>query len=149
MRIDRKFYLVEEGQRTELQPGDTLLVGDKVVARYELWSAENRSFVRVDAFREACFLPEDQLSGPARGSFGPIRVDGLWTRFPQCYRDIRADRTCWWLDVCPEESSTWEETFFVTQAGTFTTPVMTVESLYAPQYRANAAYRAPLSTVYP
>ena len=149
MRIDRKFYLVEEGQRTELQPGDTLLVGDKVVARYELWSAENRSFVRVDAFREACFLPEDQLSGPARGSFGPIRVDGLWTRFPQCYRDIRADRTCWWLDVCPEESSTWEESFFVTQAGTFTAPVMTVESLYAPQYRANAAYRAPLSTVYP
>ena len=147
--ILKYIYLEEDGKRTELQTGDTLFVGDKLVARYELWSAENRSFVRVDAFREACFLPEDQLSGPARGSFGPIRVDGLWTRFPQCYRDIRADRTCWWLDVCPEESSTWEETFFVTQAGTFTTPVMTVESLYAPQYRANAAYRAPLSTVYP
>ena len=149
MRIERKFYLEENGERTELQTGDTLLVGDRLVARYELWSAENRSFVRVDAFREACFVPVDQLSGQARGYFGPVRVDGLWTRLPQCYRDIRADRTCWWLDVCPEESSTWEESFFVTQAGTFTAPVITVESLYAPQYRANAAHGAPLSIVYP
>jgi len=149
MRIERKFYLEEDGKRTELQTGDTLFVGDKLVARYELWSAENRSFVRVDAFREACFVPVDQLSGQALGYFGPIRVDGLWTRLPQCYRDIRADRTCWWLDVCPEESSTWEESFFITQAGTFTAPVITVESLYASQYRANAAYSAPLSIAYP
>ncbi len=149
MRIERKFYLEEDGKRTELQTGDTLFVGDKLVARYELWSAENRSFVRVDAFREACFVPVDQLSGQALGYFGPIRVDGLWTRLPQCYRDIRADRTCWWLDVCPEESSTWEESFFITQAGTFTAPVITVEALYASQYRANAAYSAPLSIAYP
>ena len=149
MRIERKFYLEENGKRTELQTGDTLRVGDKLVACYELWSAENRSFVRVDAFREACFVPVDQLSGQAMGYFGPIRVDGLWTRLPQCYRDIRADRTCWWLDVCPEESSTWEESFFITQAGTYTAPVITVESLYAPQYRANASYSTPLSIVYP
>jgi len=149
MRIERKFYREEDGKRTELQIGDTLFVGDKLVARYELWSAENRSFVRVDAFREACFVPVDQLSGQALGCFGPIRVDGLWTRLPQCYRDIRADRTCWWLDVCPEESTAWEESFFITQAGTFTAPVITVESLYASQYRANAAYSAPLSIVYP
>ena len=149
MRIERKFYLEENGKRTELQTGDTLFVGDKLVASYELWSAENRSFVRVDAFREACFVPVDQLSGQVLGCFDPIRVDDLWTRLPQCYRDIREDRTCWWLDVCPEESSTWEESFFITQAGTFTAPVITVESLYASQYRANAAYSAPLSIAYP
>jgi len=79
------------------------------------------------------------------GSAGPVRIDGLWTRRVQCYRDVRADRTCWWLDVCPEETTRWEESFFVTQAGTFAAPVVTVESLYAPQYRANAAYGTPLT----
>ena len=145
MRVERKFFLEHEGVRYAIQPGDTLQVGDKVVASYELWSGENRSFVRLDAFREACFVPTDQLSGMVGGSAGPVRIDGLWTHRVQCYRDVRVDRTCWWLDVCPEESTKWEESFFVTQAGTFAAPVVTVESLYAPQYRANAAYGAPFT----
>ncbi|MBR3097259.1 MAG: hypothetical protein IKH17_05165, partial [Bacteroidales bacterium] len=100
--------------------------------------------VRIDAFREACFVPVDQLSGPKRSSI-PIRIDGVWSRMAQCYRDVRIDRTAWWLDVCPEETTRWEEAFFVTQAGTFTAPVLTVESLYAPQYCANAAYIGTLT----
>ena len=148
MRINRQFYLEEDGKRTVLQPGDTLLVGDKVIACYGLWSSENRSFVRINAFREACFRPADQLSGPVVASIDPIQIDGLWTRLPECYRDVRTDRTSWWLDVCPEGASRWEESFFVTQAGTFTAPVVTVESLYAPQYGANAAHCVPLSVYY-
>ena len=35
--------------------------------------------------------------------------------------------------------------FFVTQAGTFTAPVITVESLYAPHYRANDAFHGVLA----
>jgi hypothetical protein len=145
MRIERRFYLVNDGNRTEVQPGDTLRVGDRLIASYELWSAENRSFVRVDAFREAGLQPVEQRSGPLSSSFRPIRIDGLWTRLPQAYRDIRADRTLLWFDVCPEESATWEESFYVTQAGTFTAPVVTVESLYAPKYRANGSFRGPLT----
>lgn len=145
MRVERKFYLEgQDAKRTELQPGDTLVVGDKVIATYVLWSKENRSFVRVDAFREACFVPADQLSGPVHSSFR-IRIDGTWSRFAQCYRDVRIDRTAWWLDVCPEETTHWEEAFYVTQAGTFTAPVLTVESLYAPQYRANDDFRGALT----
>lgn len=145
MLIERHFYLENDGKRAEVQPGDTLRVGDRLVARYELWNAENRSFARVDAFREAGLLPVNQRSGPVSGGFRPVRIDGLWTRLPQIYRDIRADRTLLWLDVCPEESTAWEESFYVTQAGTFTAPVITVESLYAPQYRANGAFRGPLT----
>ena len=145
MRIERKFYLEgEDRSRTELQPGDSLFVGDKVIACYVLWSKENRSFVRIDAFREACFVPVNQLSGPERSNI-PLRIDGIWSRLAQCYRDVRVDRTAWWLDVCPEETTRWEEAFYVTQAGTFTAPVLTVESLYAPQYRANAGYHGTLT----
>ena len=150
MQVERKFYREQDGVRTEIQPGDTLRVGERIVARYELRSTENRSFVRVDAFREAALLPVDQLSGQLgaderKERFRIYRVDGLWTRLPQCYRDVRARRTAWWLDVCPEEKSTLEESFFVTQAGTFTAPVVTVECLYAPEYRANDAFPGPLN----
>ena len=146
MRIDRNFYLEKNGDRTEVQPGDTLQVGDRLIACYVLWSKENRSFVRINAFREANLMPVEQRSGPASVAIGPIRIDGLWTKLAQCYRDVRADRTSWWIDVCPEENSIWEESFFVTQAGTFTAPVVTVESLYAPQYRANGFYQSPLTS---
>lgn len=146
MRVERRYYLEKDGSRTEIQPGDTLQVGDRIVACYEIWSEENRSFVRINAFREANLLPVNQRSGPVEGKImNPILIDGIWTRLPQCYRDIRTDRTCWWLDVCPEETTVWEDAFFVTQAGTFTAPVITVESLYAPQYRANGNYQSHLT----
>ena len=38
------------------------------------------------------------------------------------------------------------EEFFVTQAGRFVAPVTVIESLYAPHYRANSSFRAPLSS---
>lgn len=146
MRVERRYYLEKDGSRTAIQPGDTLQVGDRIVACYEIWSEENRSFVRINAFREANLLPVNQRSGPVEGKImNPILIDGIWTRLPQCYRDIRTDRTCWWLDVCPEETTVWEDAFFVTQAGTFTAPVITVESLYAPQYRANGNYQSHLT----
>ena len=114
-----------------LQEDDTLHVGDKVVAKYELWSAENRSFVRLSVPRAACMRPADQLSGWSWG----------W------YREARADRTLYWIDVFPEENTTMEEVFFVTQEGTFTCPAAEIESLYAPHYRANAAWPGLLYAV--
>ena len=151
MRVEQKYYREKDGDRAEVQPGDTLRVGDRLITCYELWSAENRSFVRLDAFREAGLLPVEQRSGLMGGDDKKLgivayRIDGLWTRLPKLYRDIRVDRTVWWFDVCPEETIRWEESCFVVQAGTFTAPVITVESFYAPVYRANGAYRGPLKT---
>ena len=151
MRVERKYYLEKDGNRTEVHTGDTLNIGDRLVASYELWSEENRSFVRIDAFREASLLPVDQRSGlfseygGKHGTFRAYRIDGLWTRLPQCYRDVRTDRTVWWLDVCPEETTVWEESLFVTQSGSFTAPVITVGSIYAPNYYANDAFRGKLN----
>ena len=61
----------------------------------------------------------------------------LYSISPYAYREVKADRTLYWIDVFPEENSTVTETFFVTQEGTFTSPVAEIESLYAPHYRAN------------
>ena len=128
--------------REEIAPGTPVAVGDKIIAEYRIWNQENRSFVKVDAFREAALRPVQQLSGPSRwGLFSLRRL----TFTPQGYRNVKADRTEYYFDSFPEENTTITEEFFVTQAGTFTAPVITVESLYAPHYRANDAFHGVLA----
>ena len=128
--------------REEIKPGTPVSVGDKIIAEYHIWNQENRSFVRVDAFREAALRPVQQLSGHT--GWGWWRGRGL-TFAPQGYRNVKADRTEYYFDTFPEENTTISEEFFVTQAGTFTAPVLTIESLYAPHYRANDAYHGVLA----
>ena len=128
--------------REEIAPGTPVAVGDRIIAEYHIWNQENRSFVRVDAFREAALRPVEQLSGHT--GWGWWRGRGL-TYAPQGYRNVKADRTEYYFDTFPEENTTISEEFFVTQAGTFTAPVLTIESLYAPHYRANDAFHGVLS----
>ena len=108
--------------REEITPGTPVAVGDKIIAEYQIWNQENRSFVKVDAFREAALKPVQQLSGHTGWGWFSLRRDSF-----------------------PEENTTLTEEFFVTQAGTFTAPVITVESLYAPHYRANDAFHGVLA----
>ena len=120
-----------------LSDGDVLHVGDKVVATYKIWNEENRSFVRLTAPRPAAFRPVQQLSGRFGWSGRPISITG-WVAFsPQGYRNVLADKTEFWFDSYPEENTTLTEEYFVTQEGTFQSPVPVIESLYAPHYRAN------------
>ena len=128
--------------REEIAPGTPVAVGDKIIAEYHIWNQENRSFVRVDAFREAALRPVEQLSGHT--GWGWWRGRSL-TYAPQGYRNVKADRTEYYFDSFPEENTTISEEFFVTQAGTFTAPVITIESLYAPHYRANDAFHGVLA----
>ena len=129
--IDRKFYrtVVGSSEPVEIKPGDPVSVGDKIQVRYNIWNGENRSFVKLTAGREATLRPVQQLSG----------LSG-WT----LYRNVKAECTEYFWEVCPEEKTTVTEEFYVTQAGSFTAPVMVIESLYAPHYRANSAFRGVL-----
>ncbi len=128
--------------REEIAPGAPVAVGDKIIAEYHIWNQENRSFVKVDAFREAALRPVQQLSGHTGWGWFSLR---RLTFTPQGYRNVKADRTEYYFDSFPEENTTLTEEFFVTQAGTFTAPVITVESLYAPHYRANDAFHGVLA----
>ena len=71
--IERKFYkeVTEEllyddatldknrqvSVRKEIKPGDPVKVGDKIRVEYQIWNGENRSFVKLDAAREAALRP--------------------------------------------------------------------------------------------
>ena len=110
-----------DGKPVELKGGESLAAGDKIIARYNIWSAENRSFVKLTAPREAAFSPVSQFSGYYRGG----------------YREVRSDCTNYYFDSYPEEKTTIEEEFHVTRRGVFSAPVVSIESFYAPHYRAN------------
>lgn len=149
--VERRFFKAVKGEdssqgRVEIFPGSVLRAGDKVTVEYRIWNQENRSFVKLTAPREAMFRPVDQLSGHYGWWLSPFRVAGTYSVTPQGYRNVKTDCTEYFFDVYPEEDTVVSEDFFITQDGTFSAPVVTVESLYAPHYRANAAFQGPLGT---
>ena len=142
-KLERKFY--KKGSDVELKPGDVLAVGDQIVVTYKIWNGENRSFVKLTAGREAALQPEHQLSGHiGYGFIRPLRPGMTWGYTPQGYRNVKAACTEYYFDSYPEEKTEISETFYVQQAGTFQAPVVEIESLYAPHYRANSAFRPAL-----
>lgn len=138
-----KYYLNEVKAGNEILDGQVLNVGDKVVAQYNVWNAENRSFVKLHIPRPAAFRPEEQVSGWPHWTFRRLGC-GMFYFTPVAYREVRAQYTDYWFDVLPEEETVYTENFYVTQEGSFTAPVATVESLYAPHYRANDTSRGCL-----
>ncbi len=141
--VEREFYL--DGRK--LSDGEVLHVGDKVTAVYRIWNQENRSFVKLSVPRNASLRPVDQTSGRYGWMARPLSVPG-WTSFtPQGYRSVRADRTEYWFESYPEDRTSISEEFFVTQEGRFQSPVLEIESLYAPHYRANGPGSGSTMTV--
>ena len=98
-----------------------------------------QSFVRLSVPRSAALTPVDQTSGHYGWMMRPLSVPGWGAFTPQGYRSVRADRTEYWFESYPEEKTSVTEEFFVTQEGRFQSPVVEIESLYAPHYRANGA----------
>ena len=117
--IERKYFLGDK----ELKEGDVVNVGDRIHAEYRVRSEENRSFVVLRAPRPAGLRPVQQLSSYT------------W----RCYRSVKAESTEFWFETFAEEKQTITEDFFVTQKGSFRSPVADIECLYAPHYRANDA----------
>ena len=130
--------------RQEIRPGDRVNVGDKIVAEYVIHNDENRSFVKISAPREAEFRPANQFSGRYGWWLSPLRIADWYSFTPQGYRNVKSALTEYYFDSYPEENTVISEEFFVTQTGTFSAPVVTIESLYAPHYRANAPALQPL-----
>lgn len=112
----------------EIAPGEMLHRGEKIRVEYKIWNGENRSHILLTAPRGASLRPVNQLSGFTFGG----------------YRDVRSDRSMFYFDSYPEEESRVVEEFLVTAQGRFVAPSVSIESLYAPHYRANSAVRGPV-----
>jgi len=139
MTVERVFYRDNE----ILKPGDTLRRGDRIRAEYRIWNKENRSFVKLTAPREACLMPVNQLSGQSYG-LKSLMVNNWFEFAPSLYRNVKKDRTEYFFDVLSEEKTVLKEDFYVVQDGVFSAPVVEIESLYAPAYRANDSFKGSL-----
>lgn len=159
MTVERKFYrevsgekntayIGEEGERSlrleEIKGGEVLNKGDKIIAEYKIWNEENRSFVRLSSPREAGLRPVEQLSGMYGWRIRPFYISEWFSFTPRGYRNVKSSTTEYYFDAFPEETTNIREEFFVTQSGVFSAPVLEIESLYAPHYRANSAYSGKL-----
>lgn len=151
--IKRNFYrevtdpVTKKISRAPLKEGAPLNVGDKICAEYKIHNDENRSFVKLTAPREAAFRPADQLSGHYGWWLSPLRINGFYTFSPQGYRNMKTSATEYYFDSYPEETTSVTEEFFATQKGIFIAPVVTIESLYAPHYRANGPFAGHVDVV--
>ena len=146
--ISRSYYVErivqqEDGsdrlERIALNEGDTLSVGDKVISVCSIWSAENRSYVRISVPFPASLRPVDQLSSVVYGFARPVMMPYgmVLPVYPQGYREVRTGEIVHYYDIYPEENTSIEEEYIVTQEGTFSEPAAEIECLYAPHYRAN------------
>ena len=144
--------MTEEGKYRPLREGEVLKVGDKLTIRYKVHSDENRSLVHLRLPYSACLRPVRQLSGNYGCGLREWRINpalqgcAAWWIGVQAYREVHEDALDYWFEVFPEEDRDIEEEFFVSQAGVFTAQVTTIESLYAPDYRANGAFSGKLQT---
>lgn len=126
-----------DGGFSAVAAGDVLSVGERIVCRYTIKSSENRSFVKLSVPHCAFMQPVNQISG----------MTGWWKRVsgfrpaPAAYRNLLTDRTEYYFNVLPEETTVIEEEFFVTRSGAYSSPVAEVECSYAPHYRANDGFR--------
>ena len=107
---------------------EVLRIGDRVKLSFDITNEENRSFVKITIPFGAGLVPVNQLSGYHWGY----------------YRNVRKDCIECWYEVYPEEKTTVTEEFYVTRAGSFQTPVATIECEYAPHYRANDTWNGRL-----
>lgn len=150
LAVTRRFFRetsgVEEGTYArayaleEIHEGDTLSVGDKIVCRCTVWSRDNRSFVRLSVPHDASVRPVDQVSGMG----GLLRVVAGHIPATAYFRNVLSDKTEYYFDILPEETTVIEEEFFVTRPGSYLSPVAEAECVYAPHYRANDAFLPPV-----
>ena len=138
--VSRGFFREDpssDGGFSAVAAGDILSVGERIVCRYTIKSSENRSFVKLSVPHCAFMQPVNQISG----------MTGWWKRVsgfrpaPAAYRNLLTDRTEYYFNVLPEETTVIEEEFFVTRSGAYSSPVAEVECSYAPHYRANDGFR--------
>ena len=126
-------YIPEAWKARKEFSGFTGSAGTLVITKEEsgLWT-DGRYFIQA----------ENQLSGYYGGLWRP----GIRGFAPYSYREVKSDRSVWYIDVLAEEDTRITESLIVTQSGRFSCQVAGTECLYAPHYRANDGARPKLET---
>ncbi len=129
--VRRELFIERPTDRgPELQPiteSTPLRVGDKVNARIELTTDRDLEYVYLKDARASCFEPVNVLSGYRwQGGLG----------YYESTRDVSGN---FFIASLPKGKYVFEYPMFVTQEGTFSAGLTTVQCLYAPEFAAHSA----------
>jgi hypothetical protein len=109
---------VEEGQR--------LHKGDKIVSRMIITTDRDMEFVQVNDMRASAFEPINNLSGyQYKGGLG-------------YYENVTAVSTDFYIRYLRKGTYVLEYPVVVTQSGTFSNGIATIQSYYAPEFAAHS-----------
>jgi len=110
--------------RRELSATD-LHLGDQLVTRYVITADRDYEYVCLRADRAAAAEPAQQISGYRyAGGLG-------------YYRAVRDAHTDYFFDHLPKGTYVLEETAYIDRTGHYTTGLVSLRCLYAPEYGAN------------
>ena len=142
--VERKFYRIGTGPSVSGEDPAGMSEASSVSVSAEASMGSSGVGSGTTADKAGRQEPANQFSGRYGWWLSPLRIADWYSFTPQGYRNVKSALTEFYFDSYPEENTVISEEFFVTQTGTFSAPVVTVESLYAPHYRANAPALPPL-----
>ena len=105
----------------------SLKVGDKLTTRYVISADRDYQYVCLRAARAACAEPSEMTSGyHYQGGLG-------------YYQAVRDAHTDYFFDRMPKGTYVIEETSFIDRDGAYTTGLVTLRCLYAPEFAASTS----------
>jgi len=130
LSIQKKLFLktyTEEGPvLTPVNDGDVLKPGDKLISRIEIRSDRDMEFVHMKDMRAAALEPENALSGYHwQGGLG-------------YYESIRDASVNFFFSYLRKGTYVFEYPLNVTQRGTFSNGISTIQCMYAPEFASHS-----------
>jgi len=131
LSIEKKLFietLTEDGPvLTELKKEQKLHTGDKVISRMIISTDRDMEYVQVNDMRSSAFEPAGSLSGyQYKGGLG-------------YYENITDVSTDFYIRYLRKGTYVLEYPVVVTQSGTFSNGIATIQSYYAPEFAAHSA----------
>ncbi len=130
LSIQKKLFLktyTEEGPvLTPINDGDVLKPGDKVISRIEIRTDRNMEFVHMKDMRAAALEPENTLSGYH------------WQGGMGYYESIRDASVNFFFSYLRKGTWVFEYPLNVTQRGTFSNGISTIQCMYAPEFASHS-----------
>lgn len=129
LSIRKSVVALVEGENGEMTPkeGITLAKGMKVRVTLFITAGRDMDYVAVTDERSACLEPTDQLSGYTSS-------DGTWF-----YREVRDTNTNLFFGMLPKGTHVVSYDCTVSQEGTFSCGIATIQSQYSPTAVAHSA----------
>ncbi len=130
LSIEKKLFvetLTDNGPvLTEIKDGQQLHTGDKVVSRMIISTDRDMEYVQVNDMRSSAFEPTGNLSGYRyKGGLG-------------YYENITDVSTDFYIRYLRKGTYVLEYPVVVTQSGTFSNGIATIQSYYAPEFAAHS-----------